>query len=388
MIKTTVIAVATALAFVGGPANAQETLKLGVVAALSGPGAAWGQSLLYAAELAADDVNDKGGLDVAGTKYKVEVIPYDGKYQPNESITATNRLVFGDKVKYIIGPVGSASTVAMQPITEKNKVIIMTLGFTNKALSADKPYSYRPPMPTSLTAQPQLNWIVKKHDVKKVGALFPNDDTGQQIAIDVAAAYDKAGAQLVAKEFFERSRVDMVPLLTRLMAKGIDAIELDGNAPDTAGLIVKQARDLGFKGLIIRTGGPSTPEIVNVAGVSATNGMLVYSPVDFNAPAIKAYSDRYKAKYKKPMNGFSPAFYDGTHMLLQAMVNAGTVSDSEKVNQALEAITDFPGIEGPLSWTGKDVYGINRQLNAPFYVDEVQDGKESVVARCSLDGCQ
>src|SRR3546814_1090668 len=79
-------------------------------------------------------------------------------------------------------------------------------------------------------AQPQVEWLVKAHGVKKVGALFPNDETGQQIAKDLAAAYKRAGAELAATEFFERDRVDFVPLLTRMAARGIDAIELDGNS--------------------------------------------------------------------------------------------------------------------------------------------------------------
>ncbi|MCO5121641.1 MAG: ABC transporter substrate-binding protein, partial [Burkholderiaceae bacterium] len=85
----------------------QETLKIGALVTLSGGGAAWGQGMQHAAELAADDVNAQGGLEVAGKRYKVEVIPYDDKYQANEAVTVANRLVFEDKVKYIIGPVGS-----------------------------------------------------------------------------------------------------------------------------------------------------------------------------------------------------------------------------------------------------------------------------------------
>jgi branched-chain amino acid transport system substrate-binding protein len=389
MFKKTAIATATAaLLCIAGAAGAQETLKIGAVVTLSGAGAAWGQGMLYAAELAADDVNAKGGLEVGGKKYKVEVVAYDDKYQANEAVTAVNRLVFEDKVKYIIGPVGSAAALATAPITEKNKVVIMTLGFTTKAIGADKPFSFRPNLTTGETSQPQIDWVVKARGVKKVGALFPNDETGQQIAIDLEKAYGKAGAQLSAKEFFERERVDMVPLLTRLIAKGVDAIELDGNAPGTAGLIVKQARELGYKGLIIRSGGPSTPEIVNVAGVAATNGMLVNTPVDLGNPAVKAYGDRYQAKYKKRMNGFSPAFYDGTHMMFQAMAKAGSVTDTDKVRTALESIKDYKGILGTLNWTGKELYGASHQINAPFYIAEVKDGQEVIRARCSLTACQ
>jgi branched-chain amino acid transport system substrate-binding protein len=380
--------VAAAMLCFAGSAAAQETLKIGAVVTLSGAGAAWGQGMLYAAELAADDVNAKGGLDVGGKKYKVEVVAYDDKYQANEAVTAVNRLVFDDKVKYIIGPVGSAPALAISPITEKNGVIILTLGFTPKALGSDKPYSFRPNLTTMETSQPQIDWVVKARGVKKVGALFPNDETGHQIAADLEKAYSKAGAQLAAKEFFERERVDMVPLITRLMARGVDAIELDGNAPGTAGLIVKQARELGFKGLIIRSGGPATPEIVNVAGVAAAEGMLVNTPIDPESAAVKAYADRYQKKYDKRMNGFSPAFYDGTHMLFQAIRKAGTVSDTKKVAAALESISSYQGILGNLSWTGKEVYGANHQVSSPFYIAEVKQGQEVIRARCTLQSCK
>ena len=371
-----------------GTASAQEEIKIGAIVTLSGAGASWGQAMLHATELAADDVNAKGGLEVAGKKYKVKVVPYDDKYQAGEAVTAANRLVFEDKVKYIIGPVGSAGALAVTPIVGKNKVVMLTLGFTDKALGKDKPFNFRPNLTTMETSQPQINWIVKAKGIKKVGGLFPNDETGQQIAQDLEKAYTKAGAQLNAKEFFERERVDMMPLLTRLIAKGVDAIELDGNAPGTAGLIVKQARELGFKGAIIRSGGPATSEIVNVAGTSAANGMLVNTPINPANAAVKAYADRYFAKFKKRMNGFSPAFYDGTHMLLQAMATAGTTTDTDKVRVALENTKDFKGILGTLNWTGAEVYGIAHQISAPFYIARVQDGQEVVEATCSLTECK
>ncbi|WP_312430429.1 ABC transporter substrate-binding protein [Achromobacter sp.] len=370
------------------PAHAQETLKLGALVTLSGAGAAWGQGMKNAAEVAADQVNEAGGLEVGGKKYRVQVVAYDDKYQANEAVTVANRLVFEDKVHYVIGPVGSAPVLAIQPMTEKNKVILLTLGFTSKALAADKPYTFRPNVTTAEVSQPQIDWLVKAQGLRKVGALFPNDETGQQIALDLEAAYKKAGAALATKEFFERDRVDFVPLLTRMMARGIDAIELDGNSPTTAGLIVKQARELGFEGKIVRTGGPATQEIVNVAGKQATEGMLVHTPIDPDLPATQAYAKRYAAKYKHAMNGFSPAFYDGTNMLFEAMRRAGTVEDTERVRIELEKLDGFEGSLGKLSWTGQAMYGINHQLNAPFYVAEVKDGREVIRARCTVEGCR
>jgi branched-chain amino acid transport system substrate-binding protein len=379
---------AGALLLAAGGAHAQEVLKIGAMGSLSGPGAAWGQAIQYGAELAAEDVNAKGGLEVGGKKYRVQVIAYDDKYQANEAVTAVNRLIFDDKVKFIIGPMGGATQLAIAPITEKAKVITMTMAFTPLALGADKPYSFRPILTTSETAPAQIAWVAKTMGIKKVGALFPNDETGQKIIVDLEKAYSSAGAPLAAKELFERDRLDMAPLLTRLMAQGVDAIELDGNAPTTSGLIVKQARELGFKGLILRSGGPATPEIVAVAGKRATEGMIVYSPLDPSNPAIKAYADRYQKQYKKPMNGFSPSFYDATHMLFQAMARAGTVTDTDKVGAALAAIKDYQGIMGITNWTGKQAYGIDHQVDVPYYLAEVKDGKEIIRAHCSVQACE
>ncbi|EHK66360.1 ABC transporter substrate-binding protein [Achromobacter arsenitoxydans] len=383
------IILAGAFALAAVPAvQAQETLKLGALVTLSGAGAAWGQGMKNAAEVAADQVNEAGGLEVGGKKYRVQVVAYDDKYQANEAVTVANRLVFEDKVRYVIGPVGSAPVLAIQPMTEKNKVILLTLGFTAKALAADKPYTFRPNVTTAEVSQPQIDWLVKAQGLRKVGALFPNDETGQQIALDLEGAYKKAGAALATKEFFERDRVDFVPMLTRMMARGIDAIELDGNSPTTAGLIVKQARELGFEGKIVRTGGPATQEIVNVAGKQAAEGMLVHTPIDPDLPATQAYAALYAAKYKHPMNGFSPAFYDGTNMLFEAMRRAGTVEDTERVRVEMEKLDGFDGSLGKLSWTGQAMYGINHQLNAPFYVAEVKDGREVIRARCTVEGCR
>ena len=367
---------------------AQDTLKIGALVTLSGPAASWGLAMKNAAELAADKVNAAGGLEVGGKKYKVEVVPYDDKYQANEAVTVANRLIFEDKVKYVVGPLGSAPAVAVLPMMQKNKVITTTMAFTPKALNADMPYSFRVVATTAEVSQPQIDWLVKNKGVKKAGALFPNDETGQAMSNDLETAYKKAGASMSVKEFFERDRVDFVPMLTRMFARGIDTIELDGNSPATAGLIVKQARELGFKGKIVRTGGPATADIVNVAGKAATDGMFVHTPLNPNLPSTKAYMDAYAAKYKSPMNGFSPSFYDGTNMMFEAMRKAGTVTDSEKVRNEMANLKDFNGALGVLSWTGKNAYGINQQLNLPFYVAEVKDGAEVIVATCNVDGCK
>src|SRR3546814_20630721 len=86
------------------------------------------------------------------------------------------------------------------------------------------------------------------------------------------------------------------------------------------------------------------------------------------------------------MNGFSPSFYDGTHMLFQAMAKAGTVTDTDKVRAALESIKDYPGILGNTNWTGQQMHGINHQVDTTLSLSEVVKGQEVIQARCTTAG--
>jgi len=147
------------LGWVAGRPAAQtaEVLKIGVIAPLSGTGAGWGLALRAGAEMAADDVNAQGGLEVAGKKYKITVIPYDDQYKGALAADAANRLIFMDKVKFIVGPMGSAAGLAAQEITEANKVLFVGNSFTTKFLGPQKPYSFRVTMTMVEFSLPMLN---------------------------------------------------------------------------------------------------------------------------------------------------------------------------------------------------------------------------------------
>lgn len=365
-----------------------ENLKIGVLATLSGAGTAWGMSIQGAAELAAEDVNSKGGLEVGGKKYTIEIVAYDDKYKASDALTAINRLAFDDRIKFVVGPVGSAPALAILPVSTEHKMITMTMAFTPKALSPDYKYSFRPVLPSDVFSDPQIKWVAEKLGGKRIGGLFPNDESGQQVAAANEKAYEAVGAKFVAKEFFERERVDFVPLLTRVLAQKIDAFELDGNSPQTAGLLVKQLRELGFKGPIIRTGGDATADIVKVAGKAATENVYVHQAIDLASPAIQQYTKRFEDKYKIPLNAFSPFFYANLQMLFEAMRKSGTVTDTDKVREAMLALKDFDTVLGKVNWTGQAQWKSNQQFDAPFYVAVVKDGKPVVLAKCTPAKCQ
>ncbi|SLN42376.1 ABC transporter substrate-binding protein [Oceanibacterium hippocampi] len=368
-------------------AQAEDVLKLGAPFPLSGPGAAWGTAVLNGVKLAAKDVNEAGGLKVGDTTYKIEVVAYDDKYSASEEVTVVNRLLSVEGVKFFTGPIPSAGLLAVQPMLKKADAVAITLAFTSKAIGPDYPGIFRVSITSHEMAQPQVNWLIKNVGVKKVVGLFENDETGHAMEADTATAYKKAGATY-SSEFFERGTVDFVSLLTRVLFKDIDAIELSGMSPTTSGLIIKQARELGFTGKIVRTGGPATQEIVHVAGKEAAEGIVVHAPINPYDEQMAAFIARYEGEYGAGMNGFAPFFYDGTRMMLKAMQDAGTVEDPIAVRDAMAALSEYEGVLGKVSWVGEETYGINRQISVPFYIAEIRDGKEKVVATCNVIVCE
>ena len=385
MMRLILSAVVAATPFMAGAASA-ETLTIGVNAALSGAGAVFGEGMAMAATNATEEINAKGGLKVGGKTYTIALKKYDDRYRAQDAVTAMERLILEDGVKYVVGPMGSASTLATQARTNSAKILTLTMAFSPKAISPELPYSFRPAITTTEFPGPQLAWLNKALVFKRVRALLPNDETGQSVAASQQEAYRAIGVDLQV-DYFERERVDFVPILTRAVMQ-LDALEIGGNSPTTAGLLVKQARELGYKGPIMVTGGDVTTELVKVAGKQAAEGVYVHLPVDTSRPETAAYIKAFEQKYRLPANGHNLFIYSGLQLLFAAMEKAGTVDDTTRVAKELEGLKNFPTVLGSASWTGLKRYGIDHQIDLPFYVGQIRDGLAVKVATCDVQGCR
>ena len=358
-------------------AQAQETLKIGGVGPLSGGGTAWGLAAQRGMEIAIEEINAAGGVKAEGKTHKLQLVMYDDQYTGAGGKAAAERLVNQDKVKFIIGPVGSPPALGVISVTNPAKVIALTNGYAPQILKNDTkdPYNFRI-YPTNIEFGPPLiKWLKDNApEVKKVGMLAPNDAVGQSVAGALAEDYRKQGFE-VSLELFERGIKEFTPLILRMMAQKVDAFEFDGNSPGDAGLMLKQIRQAGFKGKVIQIGGPGSDEIIEIAGAAA-EGFLSYGVFDWDTPAGKKLRPIYEQKYGKGIiNQFMPAFYHTVFLLVDAIKRADS-TDTDKVRDALDAMNGFDaGVYGPVKWAGKDSYGVNRQLMFTYYLSEVKDGK-------------
>lgn len=359
------------------PAGAQEVLKIGVIGPMTGPGAQWGLAAAGGVQIAAKEVNDKGGLRVGGKTYRVEVIAYDEQYKAAVAISAMQRLVNQDGVKFVFGPVSSAGTLAVMDIVKETKTLAFTGAYSRKALDPANPYMFRVYCVATDFAQPMVNWLKKntKGDLKRVAIVNPNDETGWDSDKLLSDTYTKSGYTVVAKELYERSVRDYQPVLTKILAERPDIVDLGTAPPASAGLIVRQARELGYKGHFIKIGGSGPRQIIEGAGKAAAEGVINYIPADEQNPGYRRLAADYRKMSGNEMNPLLVNWYDGAYILMAAIRVAGTVSDTEKVRQSFAKALPYKSVlGGTIRLGGKETYGIDNQFLTPNYIGIIKDG--------------
>lgn len=362
-------------------AHAAEDLKIGAIGSLSGGGTAWGLALQRGVTLAIDEVNQAGGLKIGGQTYKPRLVMVDDQYSATGGRTAAERLINLEKVKYIIGPIGSPPSLGAVSVTNAAKVLMLSDGFSPAILKNDAhaAYNFRV-MNSNLEFGPAMVKYFREHfpDVKKVALVGTNDATGQAVLPSLAKLYAAVGLQTWI-EMFDRGSQEFTPLMTRMIAQNVDALDLNSNSPGDAGLLLKQARQTGFKGKIWQIGGPSVDEIIQVGGPLA-EGFLSLEVFDPDDLGFQKFIASYHAKWSGIMDGQAPLWNNAAKMLFEALRRAGSL-DVDKVRDAVEHLDGYtPGLYGPVVWGGMATYGVNHQQLLPFWIAEVKGGKETIVA--------
>jgi branched-chain amino acid transport system substrate-binding protein len=382
IIATVALLLAAALA---APADAQDkTLTIGVLGPLSGGAAAYGVELVRGAEMRAEEINKAGGLKIGADTYKIKLVTYDHKALAADAATAANKLVHQDQVKYIIGNAVGATCNAAQTVTEPQKVLFAFVCWGTANLGPDKPHSFRIMLSQWEVAEPFYRWVKEKHPkVARVAVINPNDTSGKDTNTAVLKALRGLGFEVAAAEYYERGTKDFYPVLTKMLAAKPDMLDVAGAPPGEAGLILKQARELGFKGLKGWTAGVNPFTVIGIAGKEAAEG--VWSPANINvkgeyvSPTVRKFGEEYERRYKEVPGVIAVANYAAFDVFTKAMQEARSL-DTDKVLASLTG-KPFDTVWGKLVLGGKETYGIDRQFLYPVVISEIRDGKVIDIAQ-------
>ena len=332
------------------PAFAADTIKIGLVTALSGQSARAGEALTRGLTIAIDELNAGGG--VLGRKF--ELITRDDEAVPAKGVIAARELVHKEKVAVLFGGLDTPVSIAIVPIMNEAKVPFMgpwAAGTPITKNGADPNYVFRVSAVDELVDRAILQYAQKTFGTKKPGLILVNNPWGQSNEEGLKAAMQAKGVVPAGIEKFEGNDVDVVPQLTRLKAGGADALFLVGNVGPSA-QVVKSLDRMGWKVPIVSHWGPAGGRFTELAGPSAADVHFVqtYSFFGKQRPVGDKVLKALMAKYPdiKGAGDVTPAVgvanaYDAMQLVALAIKNAGS-TDGPKIREGFYKIATYDGL--------------------------------------------
>lgn len=353
LLFTAIIMVMGLLVGCGGQAgnnadNANE-IKIGINYELSGDVASYGQASVNGIMLAFEEINAAGGIDGK----KIVPVQIDNKSDPAEATSVATRLMTQEKVVAQLGPATSGDFMATIPVAMGNKVPIISASATaDKGVTVDdkgniNEYVFRLCFNDSFQGVTMANFATNNLSAKK--AIIIKDtssDYGKGLAENFRKTFEELGGQIVAEEGYVGKDKDFNAILTNIKGKDFDVIFIPGYYQE-AGLIIKQARDLGIDAPVLGADGFDSPVLLELAGAEALNNVYYsnhYSSLDQD-PLVKEFIDGYKAKYGVEPNAFNALGYDLGKYIADAVDRADS-NDTEAVKNALANTKGFQGVTG------------------------------------------
>ena len=351
-------------------ASAQDTIKIGFFAPITGPAAADGASAKNAVELGVKDVNASGGIKGK----KVELIVYDDRLKGEEAVAIANKLIEKDKVVGVVSGSYSGPTRVSAPIFQKAGMPMVAGYAVHPDVTWDpnakKPndFMFRNGFLGEIEGAAAAQFAVKDLKAQKISMIYMDNDFGRSISAGFAARAEKLGAKILAKEMYKfPGEKDFRPFLTRIKEGNPDVIFAAGYYNEAAS-IVRQAKELGIKAQILGEEGFDSPKFLEIAGPAA-EGVIIATNLDRDdpRPLVQNFIKNYKEAYKEDADMVGASSYDAFMILVDAIKKAGT--DAKAIQKALLETKDYNGLTGKISRFAEG------EVVKPVQIQIVKDGK-------------
>ena len=331
------------------PVHAQ-TIKIGLVTALSGQSPRAGEAITRGLAVAIDEINAKGR--VLGRK--LELVRRDDEATPAKGVIAARELLFKEKVAVPFGGLDTPVSLAIVPIVNQEKIPFMgpwAAGTPITKNGANPNYVFRVSAVDEIVNKAMLQYSQKTFNAKNCGMILVNNPWGESNEKGLMAALSAKGMRPAGIEKFEGNDVDVVPQLTRLKSAGADCLFLVGNVGPSA-QVVKSLDRMGWKPPIVSHWGPAGGRFTELAGPSAKDVHFVqtYSFFGKQTPVGDKVLKALMAKYSdiKGPGDVTPAVgvanaYDGMMLTAMAIQSAGS-TDGPKIREGFYKIGRYEGL--------------------------------------------
>lgn len=361
-------------------AYAADNVKIAVIDPLSGPFANVGEAMVRHVQLAADEVNARGGV-LGGAK--LEIVAFDSKSNPQEAQNALKQAI-DQGIRFINQTNGSniagALVEAVNKHNERNPdktVLFLNTGAVDPALTNDKCsfWHFRFDADADMKMAALTEAIAQTKNIKKIYLFNQDYAFGQAVAKAAKAMLTKKrpDIEIVGDELHPLGKIkDFAPYVAKIKASGADAV-ITGNWGADMSLLIKASRDAGYDAdfYTYYAGGLGTPPSLGDAGIGHLKQVTQWHANMGTPKAIKHY-EAYRTKFKDSKDDF----YFSSHMMALEMlgnaINATKSTDPATVAKALEGMK----IEGDAGEV--QMRADNHQIVQPLYISTFSkvDGKE------------
>ena len=342
-----------ALAAVAGLASAQEVVKIGHAAAVTGPVAYFGKDTENGARMAVEALNARG-VKIGGKKVSLQLMAEDDGGDPKQATSVAQKLVDA-KIHGMVGHETSGTTIPASKIYHAAGIPQISPSSTSpKYTQQGFNTSFRVVANDVQLGQALGRYAIEGMKAKRVAVVDDRTAYGQGLVTEFSRSLQKQGGSVVAREFTHDKATDFSAIITRIRASKPDLVFFGGMSA-TAGPMLRQMKQLGMNVRMMGGDGICSDEIHKLSGGTMADGQVVCAEAGGVQGEARAGMDRFRADYKKrfgiDVQINAPYAYDAVMTLAEAMVKAGS-SAPAKYLPVLAGI-QTRGVTGPIAFDAK-----------------------------------
>jgi len=325
-----------------------EEIKIGAILILTGPDAKAGQSAKRGIDMAVNEVNERGGIN----DKSVKIIYEDDQGDPSKAVSVLMKLINVDKVPAIIGPMWSSSVLAVAPMAEKRRVVILTPTASSPKITDAGDFIFRNTYSDVIEGQKMAEYAYNVLGYKRVALLYNNSDYGVGLKDSFKSRFIEIGGKITGEETYDPKATDFRSQIGKLNIDKPDAIYLAGY--NEMGLVLRQAREQGIKIPFLSCIMFEIGDVIKVAGNAAEGVIYAYPSYDpeSGSKITREFAQRYMKIYGEFPDPEAAFSYDAAGILLAVIRKVG--AESLKIKESLYQIKDYEGVTGK---TGFDSNG-------------------------------
>ncbi len=363
-----IVAIAIGVAGCGSRAiRAQDAVSIGVLAPLNSGVPAAARASVQGATLAAEELNAAGGI--GGGSVSLTVL--DDRGSPDEAVKHFEQLV-AQKVVAVIGPLTDATSIAVAPVAERAKVVVISPGATGTIPYGGSSF-FRTALPAESQARALAEFVVRTKRTRRITIIQDGNEYGTLVALAFSQRIHALGGEVVGTRYYRDGDTSFERHATGAVADGAEAVFIAGY-PDEGSLILTALRARGVRAVVIGSDALYSPDLLYGARDAANE---LYLPAGFiltdPLPAIQKFVTAYRKRFNEVPDQYAAQSYDAVKLLVAAIRRGGR--DPSTVRDSLTALRRFPGVTGEITF---DRWGAPDRSVA---IVQVQGGRFELVKR-------